>query len=239
MPKPAKKPRKAWFPPEPQPATPAKPKKTTAKKPAPPREIWVKLPPPIPPTTAQLKITLRHLDPDIWRRVTVPHDINLHNLHRVIQAAMPWTDSHLHSFHDGKKHYQPTPGDFLIGDPDDTGSLDESLYRLCDLCPAEGARLLYTYDFGDDWQHDILLEKLTPAAKRPARAELLAGEHACPPDDCGGTDGYCDLVEILLDPKHPEHEERREWLDLPKGKKFDPYSHDLAAANKELRRLKV
>ena len=215
------------------------PKKTTAKKTASRRGIWVKLPPPIPPTTAQLKITLRNLDPDIWRRVTVPHDINLHDLHHVIQAAMPWTNSHLHSFHDGKKYYQQNFDDSPFGGLDDPGSIDESNYRLCDLCPAEGARLLYTYDFGDDWEHDILLEKLTPADKRPARAEVIAGEHACPPDDCGGVPGYCDLVEILLDPKHPEHAERREWLGLKKGEKFDPYFYDLAAANNKLRRLKV
>jgi len=186
--------------------------------------------------TAQLKITLRHLDPAIWRRVLVPHDIELPDLHLVIQAAFGWTNSHMHSFETETTTY----GTYLDDGPDFPGArkqLDESKHRLSDLLARARAKCAYTYDFGDDWEHDIVLEKLIPAAERPARAEVIAGEHACPPDDCGGVPGYCDLVEILLDPKHPEHKERREWLDLPKGEKFDPYFFDLAAANKELRRL--
>ena len=187
--------------------------------------------------TAQLKITLRYLDPAIWRRVLVPHDITLPRLHAVIQTIMPWTDSHLHSFFDGNEYYQPNMADFIFGG--DTDSQDEAKYRLNDLSLKEGGSILYTYDFGDDWEHDIHLEKLHPAAKRLPRAEVLAGENACPPDDCGSIDGYCELVEIMLNPKHPEHADRREWLGLRKGEKFDPHHYAPAPANAALSRLKV
>ena len=190
--------------------------------------------------TAQLKITLRYLDPAIWRRVLVPHDITLPRLHLVIQAAFAWTNSHMHAFETETATYE-THFDDGSDFPGTPKQLDESKYRLSDLLPCAKTKCAYTYDFGDDWEHDIVLEKLLPApdGKRLTRAEVIAGEHACPPDDCGGVPGYCDLVEILLNPKHPEHKERREWLDLPKGEKFNPYFFDPAAANKELRRLKV
>jgi hypothetical protein len=194
--------------------------------------------------TAQLKITLLYLEPKIWRRVLVPYDIKLPRLHGVIQIAMGWMDSHLHSFETRTATYET-----IFDDDDDLGfgkdfpgarkRLDESRHRLSDLLVKPRTRCVYTYDFGDNWEHGIVLEKLVPAGKRITRAEVLAGEHACPPDDCGSVPGYCDLIAILTDPKHPEHEDRREWLGLQKGEKFDPAFYDMAAANTELRRLKV
>jgi hypothetical protein len=194
--------------------------------------------------TAWLKITLRHLEPKIWRRVLVPYDIKLPRLHDVIQIAMGWTDSHLHVFKTKTASYETffDDGDDLVFGQDFPGAsekLDESEYRLSDLLAKPRARCVYTYDFGDDWKHDIVLEKLAPAGKRITHAEVLAGENACPPDDCGGVPGYCDLIEILSSPKHPRHEDRREWLGLEKGGKFDPAFYDMAAANTELHRLKV
>lgn len=193
--------------------------------------------------TAQLKITLKYLDPAIWRRVIVPHDIKLPKLHDVIQIAMGWTNSHLHAFETKSATYETVfdDGDFAFDDdfPGALKKFDESKHRLDDLLAKPKAKCVYTYDFGDNWEHDILLEKLAPADTRLARAEVLAGENACPPDDCGSIPGYCDLVEALANPKHPEHKSLREWLGLKKGETFDPAFYDLAAANKELRRLKI
>ena len=193
-----------------------------------------------PTQTAQLKITLRYLDPAIWRRVLVPHDITLPRLHAVIQTIMPWTDSHLHSFETKTTIYQRLFEDADSGlFPSQRETLDETKHRLCDLLPKPKTKCVYTYDFGDNWEHDILLEKLHPASGRLPRAEVLAGENACPPDDCGSVPGYCRLVEILLNPKHPEHIEMRDWLGLEKNQKFDPYRCDLVAINAELSRLKI
>lgn len=194
--------------------------------------------------TAQLKITLKYLDPEIWRRVVVPYDIKLPRLHDVIQIAMGWTDSHLHAFETKTASYETVFDDgdeFILGEdlPGTPKKLDEAKYRLSDLLGKVKAKCVYTYDFGDDWEHDIVLEKLTPADKRLARAEVLAGENACPPDDCGSIHGYCDLVEILDNPKHPEHANMREWLGLKKGEKFDPAFYDIVAAKKTLKKLRV
>ena len=189
-------------------------------------------------TIAQLKITLRRIKPAIWRRVLVPHDIKLPNLNHVIQAAMGgWVNSHLHSFFDGNKYYQTNLDDFMFGG--DAEGADESKYRLSDLCPGAPGKLLYTYDFGDDWEHAIVLEKLMPAGKRPACAELLAGENACPPEDCGGAPGYYNLIEAVNNPKNPDYEHLREWFGLEKGDTFDPTAFNPAAANARLARIKV
>ena len=193
---------------------------------------------------AQLKITLRYLKPEIWRRVLVPHDIALPRFHDVIQIAMGWTDSHLHGFETKTASYRiflDDGDDSIFGDdfPGALKELDESKHRLGDLLAKPKAKCVYTYDFGDNWEHDIVLEKLAPVGKRITRAEILAGENACPPEDCGSVPGYCDLIAILSDPKHPEHKNQREWLGLEKGEKFDPAFYDMAAANVELRRLKV
>jgi hypothetical protein len=192
-----------------------------------------------PAQTAQLKITLRHTKPVIWRRVLVPHDIKLSKLHHVIQDAMgDWDNSHLHSFFDGEDYYQPIFKDSLFGGDDDDCK-NEAKYHLSDVLPAEGAQLLYTYDFGDNWEHDIILEKLIPAATRLTRAEVIAGQNACPPEDCGGAPGYRGLLKTINNPKHPEYEDLREWFGLDEGDIYDPVAYDLAAANNELRRLKV
>jgi hypothetical protein len=193
--------------------------------------------------TAQLKITLRYLQPFIWRRVLVPHDITLPRLHMIIQVVMRWTNSHLHNFETKTATYETIfddDDDFDLGSfPGMLKKLDETKHRLCDLLAKPKAKCGYTYDFGDNWEIDIVLEKLIPAGKRPAHAEVIDGKNASPPDDCGGIPGYCDLVEILADPKHPEHKERREWLGLKKGEKFDPAHYDIASSNAAVRALKV
>ncbi|MDF9832404.1 hypothetical protein M2103_000614 [Ereboglobus sp. PH5-5] len=205
--------------------------------------------------TARLKITLKHLTPAIWRRVLVPHDIKLPKLHDVIQIAMGWTNSHLHAFETRTKakiipkikvspkitiyqipyEEEDSFGMFGVG----SEILDERKHRLDDMMPETKSKCVYTYDFGDNWEHDIVLEKLEPVEARLTRAEVIDGKNACPPDDCGSVPGYCDLVEILADPKHPEHANMREWMGLEKDETFDPAFRDIAAANKTLKKLKL
>jgi hypothetical protein len=168
----------------------------------------------------QLKVTLKGIRPPVWRRVQVSGDLTLGQLHRVLQIVMGWTDSHLHQFIvDGERYATPSPDDW--GEPPS----DERKVRVHDLARAK-TRLRYEYDFGDGWEHDVLVEKIVPA--HPERAAVcVAGRRACPPEDCGGPWGYAELLEILADPKHEEHAERREWL----GRKFDPEEFDMAATN--------
>ncbi|HET6604135.1 MAG TPA: plasmid pRiA4b ORF-3 family protein [Xanthomonadaceae bacterium] len=178
----------------------------------------------------QLKATLNGIRPPIWRRILVPHDITLAALHEVLQIAFGWTDSHLHEF---------TAGDTLYGQSDpDCGTVrkDEHRARLHRVLTAPGARMTYTYDFGDDWEHTIVLEKvLTPDPQDAGTAFCSAGARACPPEDCGGPWGYEELLAALRDPKHPEHQQMREWL----VEDFDPESFDAQEVNELLAELQL
>jgi hypothetical protein len=172
----------------------------------------------------QIKISLIGAKPPIWRTVLVASDLGLGAFHDVIQVAMGWTDSHLHQFFDNKKSY---------GIPDDDFELemeDESEYKLFQLLKKEKDTLTYEYDFGDSWEHKILLEKILPNDSGIFLPVCIKGKRACPPEDCGGIWGYEELLEIISDPKHPEHKSMLEWL----GGEFDPDEFDLEQINGDL-----
>ena len=177
-----------------------------------------------PKTTAgndvlSLKVTLRGTKPPVWRRLLVPPTMTLGQLHRAIQAAMGWHDSHLHAFDiDGEQF-----GD--RGTVDDVA--DENRVTLGSLAKSGVARFTYTYDFGDDWEHAIAVEKRVPAVEGQAYPVCIAGKRNCPPEDCGGVWGYDELLAIMADPTHPEHAERIHWI----GEDFDPDDFDLEQAN--------
>jgi hypothetical protein len=157
-----------------------------------------------------LKVTLRDTKPPVWRRLLVPGETTLADLHRAIQAAMGWEDYHLHTFDIAGRQY---------GDPgavDDVA--DETRVTLNGLIKSGVTRFAYTYDFGDNWDHALVIEKSLPAVEALSRPICTAGKRKCPPEDCGGPWGYRELLDVLADPAHPEHAERREWL----GEDFDP-----------------
>jgi hypothetical protein len=175
----------------------------------------------------QLKVTLKRIKPPIWRRILVPHDISLAKLHDVLQTVMGWTDSHLHEFiADGRSY-----GDPSFNRDMDQDVKNEKRYRLSQLVRNEKAKVSYVYDFGDYWEHELLLEKILPSEAVPACPLCLAGKRACPPEDCGGPSGYGELLESLLDPSHPDHEESFSWLPGD----FDSEKFDIEAVNKNLR----
>jgi Plasmid pRiA4b ORF-3-like protein len=184
----------------------------------------------------QLKITLKGSKPSIWRRVVVPGNMRLNRLHDVIQIAMGWTDSHLHQFIVGTRSActyfgVPDPEATYVGDK----TLNERRYAVADLAPNPKKKFIYEYDFGDSWEHEVTAEKILsrdPAFKYPV---CLAGANACPPEDCGGIYGYYNKLDILADPKHPEHEDIKEWI----GEDFDSTRFDLSEINTELSRLKM
>lgn len=174
----------------------------------------------------QIKVSLRGAKPPIWRRLEVPADITLAELHDVIQIAFGWDDYHLHVFE--------TPyGSFGIEDTD-LGHRADADVTLEQVAPAARDKLRYTYDFGDDWDHDIVVEKvLDPAGKAPT-PRCTGGRRAAPPEDCGGIMGYTELVDVLRDPDDSEHQDRLEWLGLVDATEFDPESFDAAAVNQVL-----
>ncbi len=174
----------------------------------------------------QLKITLVGTDhPPVWRRVLVPAAIRLDRLHQVIQAVMGWQDAHLHVFSDGQTHYG-------VPDPE-LGYQDEHATKLNDLV-APGGRLEYTYDFGDCWDHEILVEETSAFGLGERCPRCVAGQGACPPEDSGGVGGYAHLVAVLADPGHEEHRFMLDWVGLDSRDQFDPARFEPEDANLRL-----
>jgi len=180
----------------------------------------------------QIQIALMYTEPKIWRRLLVPPHFTLRRFHQAIQIAMGWDGEHLHEFRVGKQTY---------GEPDEdhdpfgiTRRKDERHVLLRELLPRIGSKAFYTYDFGDSWEHEIALEKRRKFESGLIYPVCIAGEMACPPEDCGGIHGYYQLVEAIHDPQHERHEELLEWL----GEGYDPESFSIEQVNRLLQRKK-
>jgi hypothetical protein len=159
----------------------------------------------------QFKVTLEGIEPAIWRRIQIVSTATFWDLHVAIQDAMGWQDYHLHSFFIN----HPDNGDRLeLGIPteDDTGTLPDWEHGLDSRFRKSGGRALYVYDFGDDWQHRIELEKIEKAVKRKRYPICLDGARRCPPEDVGGIPGFMNFLEIINHPEHPEHAEMLDWV---------------------------
>jgi len=177
------------------------------------------------PNVYQLKITLLGTEPPIWRRIVVPGNLNFERLHYVIQDAMGWDDCHLHSFEVGGVEIGPPSRKRLFGEP----VPPEKQYTL-DRVARANPQFTYLYDFGDSWTHEIIVEQVTIGELQAPRC--VAGERACPPEDCGGVWGYAELVHVLADKTHERHEEQAEWV----GERWSPERFDLEAADRRVAR---
>ncbi|MEX2660141.1 MAG: plasmid pRiA4b ORF-3 family protein [Acidimicrobiales bacterium] len=178
----------------------------------------------------QLKVTLHDTKPPIWRRVLIDGASTLNQVHEVVQAAFGWWNYHLHEFEIGNTRYGVPDPDEGWGPPTN----DESKVRL-DSVVKKGSKFEYVYDFGDWWRHKIVVESVLPTDSTTSVPACVDGRRACPPEDCGGTWGYDDLLAILADPTHPEHDERVEWI----GRPFDPELFDVSDFDENLRNQKL
>lgn len=169
-------------------------------------------------TAYVLKVTLLDTDPVIWRRVRVPGSINLGALHDVLQIAMGWSGDHLHQFKARGTYYGPCDEDLEVE--------EEQEAQLCAVLPSVKSKMVYEYDFGDSWLHDIVVEEIGPGEAAHSRPECLDGQRACPPEDCGGTEAYAEILDALDDPEHGDED----LLDMV-GDSFDPASFDRSAVN--------
>ncbi len=175
-------------------------------------------------TIYQLKITLRDIRPPIWRRVQVESSTTLSQLHLIIQAAMGWYNCHLHSFSiQGIEYGNPEPNYGLE-------LRDENKAKLGSLIKQEKSKFFYTYDFGDSWEHSILVEKISPLDPKVSYPTCLKAKRACPPEDCGGAWGYLEFLEAIQNPTHPEPENSLEWV----GGSFDSEQCFLKEINQRL-----
>ena len=173
------------------------------------------------PQVYELKVTLRGPKPPIWRRFRVRDDTTLEKLHDLLQQIMGWTDSHLHQF---------VARGICYGhrDPELPPRQDEKQVLLRQVLKKPKDRLIYEYDFGDSWEHLVVVEQVLAHEPRARYPVILAGKRACPPEDCGGVSGYDRLLDVLATPRHPEHRDIVEWV----GGSFDPEAFDVGALNR-------
>jgi len=173
----------------------------------------------------QIQVVLNGSKPKIWRRILIDSDIMLVDLHRIIQTTMGWTNSHLHAFSDDFQEYSPK--EFEV-----ENAKDSRTARLNKILKEEKSKISYEYDFGDGWEHDVILEKILTPDNQLQLPKCIAGKRNCPPEDCGGIWGYSDMLKILKQPGHEEYESYIEWL----GDVFDPEYFDKDEINEMLKK---
>jgi hypothetical protein len=180
-------------------------------------------------STHQLKVTLKGVKPPVWRRITVSSNITMKRLHNILQITMGWENYHLHGFESNDQEY---------GDPENAmfnEIKDERQIKLAQVAPTVGTEITYTYDFGDRWEHSIVVEKIVPNMLNRQTPVCIGGKSACPPEDCGGIWGYAELRQAINDPTHLENTRWSEWLkecfDIDT---FDPNTFDPELVNQRL-----
>ncbi len=167
----------------------------------------------------------------IWRQLLVPWKFHLGQLHHVIQAAFGWWDYHLHQFLIGGLR----DGDLeQIGEPEfegDSRGFDETEIRLVDFGRRDPIKFGYEYDFGDGWEHMVEFERWLTLEPKPRVATRIDGAPARPPEDVGGVHGYLGFLEILADPRHPEHADTKRWA----CGHYDPDWFDVKMTDRDVR----
>ena len=171
-----------------------------------------------------LKVTLYGTKPPVWRRLLIPGEMTLGDLHEAIQAAMGWDGGHLHAFDIAGRQY---------GDPDSLDEVaDEERLTLNKVRNTGVSRFTYTYDFGDNWEHSLIVSDVRAGDPAIPYPRFIAGERDCPPEDCGGIPGFYAMLEARADPDHPENAEITEWLDG-----YDPDDLDVFPITVALNRI--
>jgi hypothetical protein len=191
------------------------------------------------PNVYQLHINLMYANPPIWRRIRVSEEASLKDLHYILQTAMNWENSHMYEFEIDGKFFEANPGEDLFGqmfvmtDDEDFENGDIET-KLKDLKLQEKKKFMYTYDMGDNWEHEITVEKIVASDEKKVYPQCLDGERNGPLDDSGGVPGYEEMINALKDPNHPEHEDMKEWA----GDDFDPEYFDKETINETLKEMK-
>lgn len=186
-------------------------------------------------TAVELHIALQGVSPMIWRRLVVPLGVTLAQLHPILQAAMGWSDVHLHRFEVGGLMYGDTDRLNTEKSERDRLAFDAYEVRLRDFAYEPGTAFGYVYDFGDNWRHTVILERVLARRPAPTVAICVAGARACPPEDVGGATGYAEFLRVFTKPEDRDLVRRRDLVRWAGGK-FDPEAFDLAKADAAVRR---
>jgi hypothetical protein len=178
----------------------------------------------------QVKIVLLDVDPPIWRRVLVPASLTLRRLHETVQAAMGWLDQHLYEFQIGDRRYGTLDPEY---NPMGSTVANDRAVKLSTLVEKGIDRLYYTYDFGDDWRHEIIIEDIRAGESDVDYPVLVEGAGHCPPEDCGGAPGFQAFLEAITNPAHPDHEDALDWY----GDSYDPEDIEREVLDAQLSRI--
>lgn len=175
----------------------------------------------------QFKISLKDIHPKIWRRIQVPEHYSFYDLHVAIQDAMGWNDYHLHQFvvKNPKTGAKDTIGQNSM-EFEFEHVISEDDAKIASYFVSEKDKAWYEYDFGDSWKHEIILQKKISPVANVKYPRCVAGKRACPPEDCGSSCGYAELLDIIANPDHQEYKERMEWLENVGNENFDPEEFD-------------
>jgi len=176
----------------------------------------------------QLRVALKGSEPPIWRRFQLKRETTLFKLHKVLQIVMGWQNYHLHEFRIGNLSFgEPAP-------EEGSDFIDERAIKLTQIAPDLPLKFEYIYDFGDGWQHEVIIEKGVDKQAGVRYPVCIEGSRACPPEDVGGIGGYASFLKAIQNRRHPEHKQYLQWI----GGRFDAGAFDLEAVNRKLSKLR-
>jgi len=176
----------------------------------------------------QFKIQLQGISkPPVWRKFLIPENFSFHQFHLAIQNAFGWYNYHLYQFsEDGCR------SDVRIQMPHEESEedeLDSGKTKIKNYFKNAGNKMIYIYDFGDDWKHQVVLENIT--ADKILKPQCIGGKGKCPPEDIGGIPGFQRFLKLSKTPKNSEFKEMMEWMSLDADAVWDPNEFDLEEAN--------
>lgn len=184
----------------------------------------------------QIKVSIKGIKPVVWRRLKIPGNITFQQLHQIIQASFGWLDYHLYKFEYNKTVVTIPNDDYAPGElyGEDITELD-SMTTMINEPFGTCERCLYEYDFGDCWEHEIIIEKSLKDTKKNSIPECIKGSGQRPPEDVGGSGGYEDFLDIIQDKKNPEREDMLSWAEKDTGGHiFDPEYFNINEINRNL-----
>ncbi|MDR0645464.1 MAG: plasmid pRiA4b ORF-3 family protein [Elusimicrobiota bacterium] len=185
---------------------------------------------------ASVEVKLTNIKVPIWRQIEVPFYITLHQLHEIIQKAMGWNNAHLYYFKIAGINYDINDEDML----DLSNDIDSRETKLADIWDKE-KHCVYTYDFGDDWKHEVFFKKIIAAEDGVKYPRCFKGAGKCPPEDIGGNAGYEDLLKAINNPHSPERQRYADWLDWSEEdfSNFNPEYFDVEEVNQRINTLLI